>query len=60
MRGDPVGHIAAVGATGSGHARAIDKWKFFQRIIHAVHHVDVSFAAPVVGDFVGKLLAVAG
>ena len=59
VRGEPVGHVAAVGAAGSGHFCAVNERIFFQRVFHAIHYVREGFSAPVVGDFVGKFLAVA-
>ena len=33
---------------------------FRQRRVHALHHVDVRFSAPIIGDFVREFLPVAG
>ena len=58
VRGDPVGHVAPVGAAGSGHFCTVNEGIFFEREIQAIHDVHVGFSAPVVGDFVGEFLAV--
>src|SRR5207253_9002631 len=33
VRGDPVGHVAAIRAAGGGHACAVDEGIFLQRVI---------------------------
>src|SRR5580704_16028442 len=58
--GDPINHVAAVGATGSAYARAIYERIFGNGSVEAFHEVVVNFAAPVAADFGCKFLAVAG
>jgi hypothetical protein len=60
VRGDPVGHKSPVRTACGGHPRTIDKFIIRQRVIHALDHVGIRLAAPVIGDFIGEFLTVTG
>src|SRR5260370_34093739 len=57
---DPGGWVTAIAAAGHAHAVLIDPRIFFQRCVHAVHHVEVVFAAPFIDDAALELLAITG
>src|SRR5271154_2326318 len=60
VRGNPINHVAAVGAAGGAEARGIYEWIFGDGGVEAFHQVVVNFSAPVAADFGGEFLAVAG
>src|SRR5207249_2618684 len=56
---DPVDHVAAVGCARGAHAGRIDVWEP-RHDVEAFHHVLEWVVAPMLGDRIGELLAVAG
>ena len=56
----PVGHEAAVAGAERALAGLVDEGVFGFGVVEALHQVDVGAAAPVAGDLVDELLAVAG